>query len=311
VDLLLLLLKGMVTDPALLASIEAKLKTEKLVIRSEAEEATFKENLLKNVDKDTIIKEEKKMWARRIEEDIEEATGIKKKPDELHHQYMKRVLAEKDAAEKLLKDKVEGYEKDGGSGSSVWKTKYEALEKQSKEAIAAKEAELTTLKKDNEANTRKAKLDEVYGPIRSKFLSDLPSYFTEYEKTVQADVLKKSTVIDGVLVMTDENGNPMKDQQLNNIKVETYLADKFKDVIKPDQQQTGAGTKPPVAGQPPKPAAPAAGGKFDLNRALAGNFATQSEVTEALGKEGLLQGTKEFDEAFAKIVETKNITKIF
>jgi hypothetical protein len=311
---ILALLATLVTDPALLASITAKINEQKFVVRTEAEEATYKENLMKNVNKDEIIKEEKKMWARRIEEDIEEASGVKKNADELHHQYAKRVIAAMQKASDDLKAKVDTYEKDGSSATTVWKTKYETLEKQSKDAITAKEAELANLKKENEVNGRRTKLSEVFDPIKAKFLTDLPGYFKEYEKNVVDDVLRNSAVIDGKLVLVDENGNPRKDQQLNNIEVGSYLTDKFKDVIKPDQQQQGGGTQPPTPGKPPVPPAGGgapAGSKVDASKYAQTQFASQSEVTKALMKDGLLQGSKEFDELFGTIVQQKNITKIF
>ncbi len=301
-----------ITDPAVAQALIAKLTEQKFTARTEAEEESFKTNLLATVNKEEIIKEEKKIWMRRIEDDVRELTGLKQHSSEPYHDFMKRGF-------KALQDKVKDIETEklaleqskGGAEGGVWKTKYETLEAQSKAALLAKDATLAELNKSVEEGKRKGELDKVFNPIAAKFVDQLPGFFNDYKDQVINDTLKKSATIDGKLVLIDENGNPRKDANLNNITVESFLNDKFKDVIKTDKTQGGAGTTPPGAGNP-NPGTPPAGAGQPFNvAAIPVEVNTQNLLTEHLGKSGLLQGTKEFDEAFAKAVQEKNITKVF
>lgn len=301
-----------ITDPALAQSLIAKITEQKFTVRTAAEEEAFKTNLLATVNKEEIISAEKAIWMRRIEDDVREITGLKQNPSEPYHQFMKRGF-------KALQDKVaeierekEALESNKGTGdAAVWKTKYETLEKQSKEALAAKDATLAELNKSVETSKRRTELDKAFAPIRAKFVDQLPGYFKDYEENVINEVLAKSAIIDGKLVLVDEAGNPRKDGNLANILVEQHLTEKFKDVIKTDQQQAGAGTGPAGEGKNPgAAAAPAKGVPFNT-ATIPSTITTQAQLTEHLGKAGLLQGSKEFDEAFTKTVQEKNITKVF
>lgn len=307
---LIAIIRALVTDAALQTNLIAKITEGKFIVRTAAEEEQYKSNLLAT-SKEDIIKEEKKIWMRRIEDDVKEMTGLKQNPSEPYHEFMKRgFLAMNEKISTLTTEKKQLEDSKGKDADSVWKTKYDTLEQQSKQAILEKDNELKNLRTSVEESNRKGELDKVFAPIESKFIDQLPGFFSDYKNQVIADVLKKSAMIDGKLVLVDENGNPRKDQQLNNITVESHLSEKFKDVIKTDKTQPGGGSKPPAPGAPPAPTAPAPGTPFNTGSVPA-EVKTQNDLTEFLGKQGLLQGTKEFDEAFSKTVAEKNITKLF
>lgn len=305
---LLALLAASGVDAALIATLKAGMIAKKMAVRSETEETTFKANLLSS-SKEEIIKEEKKTWMRRIEDDIKELTGLNQKAGEPYHEFMKRgfkkVQELKDAAEA----KVTEFESaDGG----VWKTKYQNLEAQSKTAIEAKEKELADFKKVNEVTQRSVELNKIVSPMEAKFISEVPSYFNDYKASVLKDVLNQSAIVDGKLVMVDAQGAPMKDANLANILVENFLTEKFKDVIKTDKQQEGAGSKKPNKEDVPDTSKSKAKAGQPINVEDAPKaFANQGEIITYLGKKGGLQGTKEYNDAFDKLVTEKNVTKIF
>ncbi len=302
-----------VTDATLAQALIAKITEQKITARTPAEEESFKTNLLATINKDEIVNEEKRIWMRRVEDDVKEITGLKQGPSEPYHVFMKRGFkALQDKADDLQREK-EALEANKGTGdAAIWKTKYETLEKQSQQALAAKDQTLAELNKSVESGKRRTELDKVFNPIKSKFIDQLPGFFNEYQEGVINDVLAKSALIDGKLVLVDEQGNPRKDNNLANILVETHLQEKFKDVIKGDKEQAGSGAKPPGGGAPPAGGGAGAGGGTPFNTAtIPAEVNTQSKLTEHLGKAGLLQGSKEFDEAFTKVVQEKNITKVF
>ncbi len=303
--ILIAIIQSMVTDGTLQAALLAKIKEGNLIVRTATEEEQYKKNLI-DTNKEEIIKEEKKIWMRRIEDDVKELTGIKQNPSEPYHEFMKRGFkAMNEKIDTLTREKEAAMS--GKDGDSVWKTKYETLETQSKAALLAKDTELQNLQKSVSTTQRRSELDKVFAPIQSKFIDQLPSFFNDYKEQVIQDVLGKSAVIDGKLVLVDENGNPRKDTNLNNISVESHLAEKFKDVIKPEVQQPGSGTQPPKGANPP---APAPGTPFNVS-SIPADVTTQGALMDHLGKQGLLQGTPEFDTAFATAVKEKNITKVF
>ncbi len=308
---ILAIIRQLIADAGLQGQVINKITEGKFVVRTAAEEEQYKANLIAT-NKEDIIKEEKKIWMRRIEDDVREITGLKQNPSEPYHDFMKRgfkSLNEKIDALDIEKKKLEATA--GKDGGEVWKTKYETLEQQSKEAIRVKDEAMLALQTKVATSERRAELDKVFLPIKAKFIDTLPGFFVDYEAQVISETLAKSAVIDGKLVLVDEKGNPRKDAQLNNIAVESFLTDKFKDVIKVDKTQTGGGTTPP-AGTPPgaPPPPPPAGTPFNTGT-IPGEVKTQGQLIDFLGKQGLLQGTKEYDEAFAKSVQEKNITKLF
>lgn len=307
---LLAIIRATIVDPTLAATLTAKLTEQKFVVRTAQEEEQYRTNLLSTVNKEDIIKEEKKIWMRRVEDDVKELTGLTQKSSEPYHEFMKRGFKKvQDDLEalKLQKEQLEASAKTGADGG-VWKQKYETLEQQSKAAIAAKEQELTTLQKTVSLTQRRQELDKAFQPMQSKFIDQLPGFFNDYKEQVLADVVNRSALIDGKLVLVDENGNPRKDSNLNNITVESYLGEKFKDVIKVTKEQPGAGSKPPAPGTPPVPTP--VGGTFNVATVPA-EVTTQGQLVEFLGKQGMLQGSPEFDKAFAETVTQKNITKLF
>lgn len=299
---LLAIVRATITDTALQTQLIAKLSEPKFVVRTSEEDDQFKKNLLATINKDEILKEEKKLWMRRVEDDVLTSTGIKQNPSEPYHEYYKRAVKTIQDELSAIKAEKEKIEASSAAVGGVWKTKYETLEAQSKAAITEKEQALADLQKKVGTSERRSELEKVFSPLRSKFVDQLPSFFSEYQESVLSDVLNKSALIDGVLVLVDENGNPRKDQSLNNIKVESFLSEKFKDVTKQDRQQPGGGTQPP--------AGTTATNGFNVS-GIPQEVTSQNKLIEHLGKHGLLQGTKEFDKAFAEGVAAKNITKVF
>lgn len=305
-DELIALINATIVDPTLAAKLIADIKTKELAVRTKDEQKQFETNFLEQ-NKDTLTQAEKQAMRIRIEDDIKSAIpGFKQNPSEPYHEFMKRgIKSLQDKVNALTTEKTALEQAKAGDADSVWKTKYETLEQQSKAALTVKDQEIVTLRTTTAKQERLTKLQEVFGPIESKFMDQLPGYFNDYKRGVVDSVLNSSAMIDGVLVLVDENGNPRKDTNLNNITVEGHLKERFKDVIKPDVQQPGTGNK--NSGKPP--ATPQGTG---VNTgAIPNDVDTQNKLTQWLGKQGLLQGSKEFDEAFSKAVTERKIEKIF
>jgi hypothetical protein len=301
---LLALIREAVTDATMQAAVIQKIQAKNFVIRTADEEATFKTNFI-NQEKDNILKDEKKKWMQRVEDDIRDATGLRQNSSEPYHEYMKRALGE--LKEKVTTLSQANKDLEAGKGSdSVWKTKYETLEAQSKTALEIKDKELLTLKGVTATQERKVMLQEIFAPIEAKFMSELPPYFAEYKKNVINDLLNHSEIIDGKLVMVDDKKNPMKDNSLNNVTLDSVLSEKFKDVIKTDKEQAGAGGA--AGGKAPADAGK--GSKFEAKNTPK-DIDSEAKLNEYLGKQGLLQNSKEYDEAFAAAKTQNNITKIF
>lgn len=295
-----------VPDAALQATLIAALEATKTVARTPEEEDQYKANLL-TASKDDLIKEEKQIIMRRVEDDVKELTGLRQKPSEPYHEFMKRGFKELKGKLEDIEAQKEEWEKSGGSQDGVWKQKYTTLETQSKTALSEKDREMETLKKSVAATERRIELDKVLNPLASKFAPDLPSYFNDFKENVIRETVALSAIIDGKLVLVDEQGNPRKDNNLNNILVEDHLKLKFKDVIREDRQQGGSGNKgggtPPPGGN--------GGGKAPVSiNNVPEEVNSEAKLTEFLGKQGLLQGTKDFDDNYSRIIKEKNITKL-
>jgi hypothetical protein len=294
---LLAIIRATITDPALAKQLTDQLTAKKLTVRSETEETQYKDNLL-NQERPRIEAEERRKLKGSIEQDFRELVpDVIQQAGEEYHKYYKRAVQK-------MKDKIAELEAAGAGTDVVPKGKYDKLEADSKKALADKDAELARLKQATERQERLNILNQALTPIEQTFMTELPSYFQDYKKVVVEETLAKSAVIDGVLVLVDDQGNPLKDSNLNNIPVENHFKTKFKDVIKVHDAKPGAGTKP-AAGPPPG----GSGGGGSMN--IPATVDTQGKLTEHLMKAGLAQGTKEFDEAFSKAVTEKNITKIF
>ncbi len=264
------------------------LKEKGYVIRSQDEETSFLGKVTKQVEEDKIKPRLKEIYSQ-FDKDIEEATGLKKDPNEKSYEFAKR-------AGSSLKKEIEEL-KAASTGSADYSTKIAEKEKEYKKILEEKDSIINQMKGEITTSQKRSLLQETYAPIKAKIGSQ-PSYFSEYEKQVMNEVLKNSTIVeeDGqkLYVVTGEDGEPLK-KNFQFVLVEKALEEKFKDAIDNGKNLTGAGTGK----------APAKQVKSESTGLVRpASVSNKVELRKWLeGEKGLAAGSPEFRKAYAELRE--------
>jgi hypothetical protein len=269
---------------------------QKMIVRTPAEEATFKTNF-----EATIAADLTKNHAEKLEADVKALTGIDKvDANEKYYDYFKR--ATKKALESVTTLQNELAELRGKANlTDAEKARIKQLEK----GIEDKETEWKTKYSELEKTHKRTQAEAVVkadaAKLRSKFKADLPASVIEIlEKTAVDDLVNNSTVAeDGTLIFLDAEKKPINDPTTFKPKTaEAILADKhFKDIIDTGKKVEGPGTGTGTQGQQGQQGG--GGAAFTWGGVPAG-VKSQRGVTDHLLKAGVLQDSKEWMEVFSK-----------
>lgn len=279
-------------------------KGKGFVIRTTDEDNTFKKNAISQGAESLFnekIGDKTKEFYTQLDNDVFSVTGIQRNQDEKSYDYNKRVhqsnlekINSLEATNKELEAKLKS-----GDVDSVWKNKYESLEKEAKQNILLKQEEINKLKGVADRYTTSEQINRIFAPISAQFKKDLPGYFKTHQDHVLNEVISKAKQKDGDWIMTKDGDNELHDQNLNPIKVEDYLKQQFKDVFDEKRIQNGTGT-----------------GQVDVPNGQPGelvvpkNIDTREKLQEYLAEMGIPRRTNEWNEAYQKAVKENNITKL-
>lgn len=221
-----------------------------LSIRTKNEETQF----LTNHEKDIFDKKfgpEIGKVHKGYEDDIFNISGVKKETDtesgqpEKGYAYMKRVMTSwketMEAQKKELDDLKEKIK--SGAGDETLKKEIKKLEQDYKSNLEKKGKELESLKSEHQGYMKGSEIKRFIIPYETKIKKDLPKAVVDtYKQNVMSELIKNSKFEGETLYLTDEDGNFVKDGQLNLIPVEKVIAEKFKELLEPDHNMGGAGT---------------------------------------------------------------------
>jgi hypothetical protein len=282
-------------NPGLLDHVKGFLTNEqKLIVRTTDEETAH----LKKYE-DEKIGERVSEIALNVEKDIEAITGIKKvSKDEKYYDYAKRVL-------KTLKDSTGDLERQ--ITDLKGKTNLSDAERQRlsqlETALNEKNTEIQTLKDEGskKENTFKAKADiaKDLAEIRATYKKDLPASLVKIAEDQAVDALLATAKYqdDGTLTFTDKEGKVLTDPK-NAYKPKgpkALLQDSLKDLIDTGRAQAGTG-KTGTEGANGKTGS---NGKFEWT-GIPDGVETRVQLSDYLKKNGVLDGSKEFDDIFDK-----------
>lgn len=174
--------------------------------------------------------------------EIQEATGFNLNDKEDLKAYAGRIgqsvqeaKAELERLKKENPSKAE-YDKRLTEKEAEYKTRFDQLSKEKQE-----------LESKLGMQARQFVLEQQYSEVAKGFKEDLPGYFTKVAQTIKQEALSNSTLKDGELYLTDENGEIKKDAALNPIKVLDYFNEQFKEAKKEERKIGGAGSSKPDA----------------------------------------------------------------
>lgn len=227
-------------------------------------------------DENTVIANKTGEWAQNIERDVLESSGIEKKAGEKYFDYVKRVNTElkskvgdnaeldklkteleqarkdlkENAGDKSLKAEVERLTKEVSDEKQRVKDLQENQGKSTKdweEKLSKKDAEILSIKIDNEANAALAGLKFKDEKLIPKELRDVA---IAAAKTKVLAENKPDWIDDGkgghVLVFRDDKGqvrnNP--ENKLNPFSFGELLTKELSSIIDIGRQQNGGGTTP-------------------------------------------------------------------
>lgn len=205
------------------------------ILRTEAEENEFRDNLLKT-ELDKRIGDRIKEVHTSYDNDIFAATGKKKKEDEKTYDFLKRTLSEykeKTDSIPLLEGQIKelNAKMRDGSGDETLKNQLKNLEKKHSEALQNWTTEKDTILKTHNNELVGAELDKEISKL--KFRNDIPqAVIDSYVSTVRNEMLNKALRQDGRLVFKNgEDGILTDNTTLKPIGADVILSDKLKDIL--------------------------------------------------------------------------------
>jgi len=258
------------------------------VIRTPEEETAYLENF-KQSEVEKVLGQKIGDLHKRYDEDIFAVTGLKKSPSEHTYEFNKRVLADYKAKMAEYEGQVsELKEKTSKTGDPKLHADLENVQKEFKEFKTAKEREVEELKKDY--NTYKVK-SVIEGSLSAfEFDTAIPEIARKVliEKVVN-DLTSTAEIRDKDLVFVDAAGNPLrnKNKNLEPYTAEELLSEHLKDIIKQKRIIIGAKIGDPKT----------------KVKSLPDNVTTKAQLGDYLKQQGLIRGSKEYDEAYKELRE--------
>lgn len=252
------------------------------VVKTTAEQDAFKTN----IENDAISRKTSE-FASSIENDIYEATGITKEPNEKWYDYQKRTystLSEKANSVTKYKKQIEELKENSSQVDETIRKEYQEykalipqLEEKHKNEILELQANFNNQRKSSEIESSLTTMS---------FSKSLPENLVEMAKksAVQDLSSMKSEYRDGKLVFLDDNGETLrnKDNNLEPFTAGELLASKLVDVMATANEVKGLGTKPSDAE------------KTVEGVVIDGSIKSQVELDRKLGELGLSTTSNEY-----------------
>lgn len=236
------------------------------------------------------IKEHVSGVYQKYDDMIKEITGETKPVDVKTHEFLRTSLT-------ALKNDIQGKEtkigdleravgdKSGDEAMTLLKSDYKALQTKHQRTLDDFKVEKETLVQEKTRGSLMNKADHALMGI--KFLGTVP---VDAQKALieiaKNDVVKDASFLDGNVVFLDATGDPLRDDQLNVITMETRLKDKLKSIIDEGHKQKGVDIKDPVTKDKD--------GKPIVNVIVPDTVTTMATLIEHLQIAGLVRGEDDY-----------------
>lgn len=247
---------------------------------------------------------EKEMPARvkaiydNIDKDVKETFGIEREPNEKTYDYMKRAGKATTTALTQSSEKIRQLEEAIAKGdtSAAMAKKLEEEEAKFKRLLKDRDTKIAELEQQTQITGRQADVKLLYGDLKKSFVKQLPPLFDKAEKSTLDEAIRYSTLKDGKLYMTNADGSIRKDASYNEISVEEYLRQEFKDVIEQKKSAGGAGSPPGPGGN----GAPDPKAMTPENFQMKPDIKTKAALMDYMISLGLKRGEKNFTLIYQK-----------
>jgi hypothetical protein len=232
-----------------------------------------------------------------LDKDIKETFGIDRAENEKSYDYLKRAGAVKLGELKSSGDKIKELEEalKKGDPSGALQKKLEEEERKFKTILDEKNGEIKKLRGETERTRKEADVKLLYGDIKKTFVKTLPTLFHKIEAVTINEAIANSVLKEGKLYMANADGSIRKDSGYNEITVEEWLKQEFKDVIEKIKPPAGGGGG--GKGGDPEP---------DPTKYTAETFPMKAEIKTRVGlmdymdSLGLKRGTTLYNEIYKK-----------
>lgn len=289
-------------------------------------DTTEGKDILTNYAKAEVEKAVKENTAEiytNIDNDLFEVLGVRKKNDQKTYDFLKKIAGEhkelKDKADKLnndeevkkLKAEIKKMQ-DDGSVNEHWKKIYD-------EAVAKWENEKAELAgqitaKEGEFLQAQIEADLKSGLSSLTLRDDVPKEAIDALVKVETEKVKKGAkLIDGKVVYHKEDGSPLLNDEYKPITPKEIWGKALGTLIKKDDNTGGGGANPTLKGG--KVIKTGEGDNATIKLVLnKESFSTKVEFNkradEALRKQGIAIGSKEYNEALNGAYEEYEVDKL-
>jgi hypothetical protein len=284
--------------PEYQALIKETLAKKEFVIHDKTEHQSYLDRYKTDVIEKEIPNRVKAIHDQ-YDKDVKELTGIDRDlTNEKSYDYVKRAfktkLADADTYTKKIADLEEKIK--SGDPSGIYKKQLEEAENKYKTQLELKEKELNGLKQQSSVLARRSAAESELSKLRASFKKDLPAMFSRIEKSVLDEAINKISIKeDGRAVILKDDGTVLKDSAFNEVTLESYLKNEFKDVIDTGAGGSGAGSKNPAGGGGPDPSTITVD-TFVMDPKIT----RQGELMDYMLSLGLKRGDKTFNAIYKK-----------
>jgi hypothetical protein len=276
---------------------------ESYIVRTEAEEKTFLENLGKKIEEEVIPGKISELHTR-YDDDIFAVTGMRKNPTEKTYEFTKRVLSEfKTKAEKsaVLEKEIADLKKQivDGSGDKKTLADLEAVQRAYKELEDSKTKEITDLRTQFEKYKDESEIVSATSGL--SFKKNIPeTAIKSLVKQVVSDLTSIATRQDGKLMFL-KDGVPMRNPHnaLNPYTADELLRERLKDIMDNGRKTSGGpGIESDIVKEYDKQ-----GKIMKIALIVPDSVRTKGDLGKYLVSQKLLRGTQEYNKAYAEYSE--------
>lgn len=215
------------------------------IIRNKTEETAFLDRYKTDVIEKEIPSKINEVHSQ-YDKDIKELYGAERSQGEKTYEYLKRVATARNSEHQKAVDEVKVLKEQikGGDPTGTIRKQLEEAENKVKTVIAEKDKELNEYKTKVSSTERVSQVRSVYSDLKGTFKKEKPALWDRTEKAILDEAFNQSVIKDGKLFMTNADGSIRKDAQYNEITVDAFLKNEFKDVVDPKYVQGGGGAAP-------------------------------------------------------------------
>lgn len=282
--------------PEYQAVVKETLAKREFVVQDKTEHASYLDRF-----KTDVIEKEMPTRVKSVhdqyDKDIKELYGVDREPTEKTYDYLKRAaktkLGELQSSSDKIKELEEAIRK--GDSSGALQRRLEEEEARYKKTLGERDQTIESLKKQGEVTSKTADVKLLYGEIKKGFVKQLPPMFARAEAAALDEAIRNSVARDGKLYMSNSDGSIKKDASFNEVTVEAFLKQEFKDVIETQKKQGGGGSQG-GGGDPPTDPTKYTPETFPMREELK----TKAALMDYMLSLGIKQGTPVFQNIWKK-----------